>query len=222
MPGHVARLGIGTTIAAMCLVAVSAQRLADPPTSVALYAGVGEELITFGVDVEHATLSRQSSLILPGFVQEAWSFPRRRFPLRRLEQRRLQLHRLRRRTAGRPARHHGLPSRRPWCTTPARSASVTAFTSHPHHWRWTRTISARGVQRSERRVRSRDQRRRQCGCRGASTRLARCRCLRASGSRPALEPRGRRRHSRQRTDCIFPRGPRRAEGLPLRCRQAVG
>jgi hypothetical protein len=61
MPGHVARLGIGTTIAAMCLVAVSAQRLADPPTSVALYAGVGEELITFGVDVEHATLSRQSS-----------------------------------------------------------------------------------------------------------------------------------------------------------------
>ena len=75
MPGHVARLGIGTTIAAMCLVAVSAQRLADPPTSVALYAGVGEELITFGVDVEHATLSRQSSLILPGFVQEAWSSP---------------------------------------------------------------------------------------------------------------------------------------------------
>ena len=73
MPGHVARLGIGTTIAAMCLVAVSAQRLSDPPTSVALYAGVGEELITFGVDVEHATLSRQSSLILPGFVQEAWA-----------------------------------------------------------------------------------------------------------------------------------------------------
>ena len=75
MPGHVARLGIGTTIAAMCLVAVSAQRLADPPTSVALYAGVGEELITFGVDVEHATLSRQSSVMLPGFVQEAWASP---------------------------------------------------------------------------------------------------------------------------------------------------
>ena len=75
MPGHVARLAIGTTIAAMCLVAVSAQRLADPPTRVALYAGVGEELITFGVDVEHATLSRQSSLILPGFVQEAWASP---------------------------------------------------------------------------------------------------------------------------------------------------
>ena len=69
----VARLGMGTTIAAMCLVAVSAQRPADAPTSVALYAGVGEELITFGVDVERATLSRQSSLMLPGFVQEAWA-----------------------------------------------------------------------------------------------------------------------------------------------------
>ena len=73
MPTHVARVGIGTTIAAMCLVAVSAQRPADAPTSVALYAGVGEELITFAVDVERATLSRQSSLILPGFVQEAWA-----------------------------------------------------------------------------------------------------------------------------------------------------
>jgi 6-phosphogluconolactonase (cycloisomerase 2 family) len=40
-----------------------------------LYAGVGEELITFGVDVERATLTRQSSLMLPGFVQEAWVYP---------------------------------------------------------------------------------------------------------------------------------------------------
>jgi len=58
MPIQVARVGIATTIAAMCLAAVSAQRPADVPTSVALYAGVGEELITFGVDVERATLSR--------------------------------------------------------------------------------------------------------------------------------------------------------------------
>src|SRR5215468_3178482 len=42
---------------------------------VAVYASVGEELITFGVDVEHATLTRQSSLMLPGFVQEAWVSP---------------------------------------------------------------------------------------------------------------------------------------------------
>jgi 6-phosphogluconolactonase (cycloisomerase 2 family) len=68
-----ARLGIWTTIAAISLVAVSAQRQADAPTRAALYAGVGEELITFDVDVERATLSRQSSLMLPGFVQEAWA-----------------------------------------------------------------------------------------------------------------------------------------------------
>ena len=47
MPTRVARVGIGTTIVAMCLVAVSAQRPADAPTSVAVYAGVGEDLITF-------------------------------------------------------------------------------------------------------------------------------------------------------------------------------
>ena len=52
MTTHVARLGMGTTIAAMCLAAVSAQLPADAPTRVALEAGVGEELITFGVDVE--------------------------------------------------------------------------------------------------------------------------------------------------------------------------
>ena len=77
------RLAIATTIVAMCLVVASAQRPADAPTPVAgsgptkavLYASVGEELIAFGVDVERATLSRQSSLILPGFVQEAWSSP---------------------------------------------------------------------------------------------------------------------------------------------------
>jgi len=40
---------------------------------VALYASVGEELITFRADVDQATLSRQSSLLLPGFVQEAWT-----------------------------------------------------------------------------------------------------------------------------------------------------
>jgi len=75
MPAHLARLGIGTTIAAMCLVAVSAQSPADPPARVAVYAGVGEELITFGVVLERASLTRQSSLMLPGFVQEAWASP---------------------------------------------------------------------------------------------------------------------------------------------------
>jgi 6-phosphogluconolactonase len=71
----VVRLGLGTTIAVMCLAAVSAQLPGEVPTTVALYAGVGEELITFGVDVERATLTRQLSLRLPGFVQEAWASP---------------------------------------------------------------------------------------------------------------------------------------------------
>jgi 6-phosphogluconolactonase (cycloisomerase 2 family) len=38
----------------------------------AVYAGVGEELITFNVDVERGTLTRAGSTTLPGFVQEAW------------------------------------------------------------------------------------------------------------------------------------------------------
>jgi len=42
---------------------------------VALYAAVGEELIAFSVDVGRATLARQSSVTLPGFVQEAWASP---------------------------------------------------------------------------------------------------------------------------------------------------
>ena len=42
---------------------------------VAVYASVGEELITFSADSERATLTRQSSIMLPGFVQEAWVSP---------------------------------------------------------------------------------------------------------------------------------------------------
>jgi 6-phosphogluconolactonase (cycloisomerase 2 family) len=70
---RVARLGIRTAVALASLATV----LAQPPTNVAvrsaLYAGVGEELIAFGLDVERATLTRQSSVALPGFVQEAWA-----------------------------------------------------------------------------------------------------------------------------------------------------
>ena len=50
-----------------------AQPPANVPARTALYAGVGEELIAFGLDVERATLTRQSSVVLPGFVQEAWA-----------------------------------------------------------------------------------------------------------------------------------------------------
>jgi 6-phosphogluconolactonase (cycloisomerase 2 family) len=44
-----------------------------PSSKVAVYASVGEELITFGADVGQATLTRQTSILLPGFVQEAWT-----------------------------------------------------------------------------------------------------------------------------------------------------
>jgi hypothetical protein len=55
MPTHVARLGMGRRLPRCVLAAVSAQLPADAPTRAALYAGVGGELITFGVDVERAT-----------------------------------------------------------------------------------------------------------------------------------------------------------------------
>ena len=75
MPTRASRIGVGITAAVLCLGVSCVQQPTDAPTSVALYAGVGEELITFGVDVERAELTRQSSLMLPGFVQEAWPSP---------------------------------------------------------------------------------------------------------------------------------------------------
>ena len=62
-------------IAAVPLVAVPLDQAASRSGKVAVYATVGEELIAYGVDVERATLTRQSSVMLPGFVQEAWASP---------------------------------------------------------------------------------------------------------------------------------------------------
>jgi 6-phosphogluconolactonase (cycloisomerase 2 family) len=73
---HAVRLGVLTAIAAISMSMLSAQQPANAPSNVALYAGVGEELITFDVDIERATLARRSSTMLPGFVQEAWASPR--------------------------------------------------------------------------------------------------------------------------------------------------
>ncbi len=64
---------VGLAIVPM-IVAALAERVSGPPRA-ALYASVGEELITFSVDVEQATLTRRSSMMLPGFVQEAWASP---------------------------------------------------------------------------------------------------------------------------------------------------
>ena len=72
---HVARLGVPAAIALTSLVTMLAQSPANGRASVAVYAGVGEELIAFGLDVDRAALARQSSVMLPGFVQEAWASP---------------------------------------------------------------------------------------------------------------------------------------------------
>src|SRR5262245_61806465 len=76
---HASRFIIQTVIAAMAFATVSAQQAANAPAKVELYAGVGEELITFDVNVERASLTRRSSLTLPGFVQEAWASTRSPF-----------------------------------------------------------------------------------------------------------------------------------------------
>jgi len=78
-PTGIARLTIGTAIVVAFLATVFAQVPANAPARTAVYAGVGEELITFGLDVDRATLTRRSSLMLPGFVQEAWSSSRTPF-----------------------------------------------------------------------------------------------------------------------------------------------
>jgi 6-phosphogluconolactonase len=45
------------------------------PAKVMVYASVGEELSAYRVDVEKATLTKQATLMMPGFVQEAWASP---------------------------------------------------------------------------------------------------------------------------------------------------
>ena len=65
-------------VLALATIPFVAAPLAQPPirsSKLAVYAAVGEELIAFGVAVDHATLTRQSSVRLPGFVQEAWASP---------------------------------------------------------------------------------------------------------------------------------------------------
>lgn len=62
-------------IATAPLVAISSDQSGEGSVRVALYASVGEELSGYSVDLEHATLTKQSSITLPGFVQEAWASP---------------------------------------------------------------------------------------------------------------------------------------------------
>lgn len=68
--------GVLLALTMMEMAATAANQAASAPApqgKVAVYASVGEELITFRADVAHTTLTRQSSVTLPGFVQEAWA-----------------------------------------------------------------------------------------------------------------------------------------------------
>ena len=68
-------LALLTAMAAALFAAVTDGQVTNRSPNVAVYASVGEELIIFSVDVARATLTRQSSVTLPGFVQEGWASP---------------------------------------------------------------------------------------------------------------------------------------------------
>src|SRR5689334_383782 len=72
---HSLQVGVAVGLATVPMIATASMQRGGGAARVAVYASVGEELIQFAVDVEHASLSRQSSLMLPGFVQEAWASP---------------------------------------------------------------------------------------------------------------------------------------------------
>jgi len=73
--GHGWQIYVVVGLATVPMIATAlAQSVARAPVA-ALYASVGEELRAFGVDVDHATLTRRASVMLPGFVQEAWASP---------------------------------------------------------------------------------------------------------------------------------------------------
>jgi 6-phosphogluconolactonase (cycloisomerase 2 family) len=72
---HAWQIYVAVGLAAVPMITGALSQSLGSPPRVALYASVGEELIGFGVDVERATLTRQSSVVLPGFAQEAWASP---------------------------------------------------------------------------------------------------------------------------------------------------
>jgi 6-phosphogluconolactonase (cycloisomerase 2 family) len=65
--------GLLVAIASVALAPTAEGQAATGPAQAAVYASVGEELIIFTADTERATLARQASFVLPGFVQEAWA-----------------------------------------------------------------------------------------------------------------------------------------------------
>ena len=72
---HALQIYAAVGLAAVPMIAAAVADSVGRPARVALYASVGEELMAFSVDVDQATLTKQSSVTLPGFVQEAWASP---------------------------------------------------------------------------------------------------------------------------------------------------
>jgi len=72
---HALQVCVAVGVAAVPMIAAAFMQHGGGPARVAVYASVGEELITFSADTERATLTKQSSIMLPGFVQEAWVSP---------------------------------------------------------------------------------------------------------------------------------------------------
>ena len=63
---------VAVSLATVPMIAAALMQNGGGSSRVAVYASVGEELITFTADIAQATLTRQSSIMLPGFIQEAW------------------------------------------------------------------------------------------------------------------------------------------------------
>ena len=72
---HALQIYLVVGLATVPMIAAALLQTVGGGAGMAVYASVGEELIQLTADVPHATLRRQSSLMLPGFVQEAWASP---------------------------------------------------------------------------------------------------------------------------------------------------
>ena len=72
---HALQVCVAVGVATVPMIAAALMQSGGGAARAAVYASVGEELITFSADIGHATLTRQSSTMLPGFVQEAWVSP---------------------------------------------------------------------------------------------------------------------------------------------------
>ena len=72
---HVWQISVTVGLATALMIAAALAQSVGSAPRVAIYASVGDELIQFSVDVDHAAVTKQASVMLPGFVQEAWASP---------------------------------------------------------------------------------------------------------------------------------------------------